>query len=618
MKKITKKVLATVLVLALATGVFAPAAVFAAEDYEAYEQDEAAETVYEVEEQAADEADPFSWLREILGDMRDVTLTPEAMEIVLSDFDYLVNKILEVAPTQNIVYRRFGITLPQFFGIWRSIITENVPMPSILSVMEPERWGEATDDTLYIAADYLFTVLLIAGTELGGIGHLSVQVYELISQTFLALAQTVHNGIELTQEDIDILLESGVDLEYLETLIDSIVRSAQLRYDIYSTPSVLWFYGFDPSEFDLELDLAGFLGFEDPDNVTTYIIEDGRIAYLRIASFLGNMAFDSETLFPFYEEVQDFEHLIIDIRGNLGGWTNYFPSHVISMLIDDYLYVREYEMFIASEKTEAFFVNPSSMNGGVLYDIVPIAQFIAERDLPLFNTDDLALLDYVIIRYLVIFSTEDSFPFDGNIWLLVDGDSASAGDNAASMSIATGFATVVGEPTMGVTGVLYTYAALPNTGILFRIDLGYTIDQYGRSIEEYGVIPQIANAPGMDALETVLAIIRGYQLPAPQGQMLIPPPPPPAASVAVATHTAVDGIEFVSLRQEAYAHGYTVEWDGPNNSALVISADGGVRVVAVSEAGTFNDNGTVFVTVEYAARMFATEVTEQEVDTEAA
>jgi hypothetical protein len=83
----------------------------------------------------------------------------------------------------------------------------------------------------------------------------------------------------------------------------------------------------------------------------------------------------------------------------------------------------------------------------------------------------------------------------------------SASEVAAIISLNTGFATVVGEPTAGVTGVVHTFVGLPNTGIVFRIDLGYTVDNLGRSFEEFGVIPQILNMPELDALETVLTIV---------------------------------------------------------------------------------------------------------------
>jgi hypothetical protein len=185
----------------------------------------------------------------------------------------------------------------------------------------------------------------------------------------------------------------------------------------------------------------------------------------------------------------------------------------------------------------------------------------------------------------------------------------------ANIAIGTGFATVVGEPTAGVTGVMHTFAALPTTGILFRIDMSYTVDSRGISIEEHGVVPQIANAPGMDALETVLAIIGGEasavaETPVQAAPVMLPIPPPPAAPVAVAatpagTARVVNDVEFVPLRLTANAHGYTVVWDGENNAVVVTGIDGSTRLVAISTNGTFNDNGTVFITAEYATEIFS-------------
>lgn len=579
MKRKKSAILAVLMALVI---VLSPTAVFAAEDYEAGAQ--------EVQEVAVAGDNPFQWVTDALadtfGEVRQITLTPEAMEMALYDFDYLVAKILGVAPTQNIIERRIGTTAEEFFARWREIITQNFPVPSVASFEMPDLWGEAREGDLYAAADYLFTVLFVAGLELGGIGHMSAQGPFLIEQAFLMFAQMIYTDFAYatTQEEIDAMLALGFTYEQLYAFYEAAVNSVHHRYQIFNTPSVLWFYGFDPSEFDLYADLNEFLGILDPDNITTAIIEEGRTAYLRIASFLGNLDFDSQTLFPFFEKIQDYEHLIIDIRGNLGGWAHYFNTNIVARLIDEPIFFEGYEFFIASEKTANLFENPFGTLGGVVYGIFPAAEFVQERNMHQFNQEDLALLDYVIVWQVGVAPAENNTPFGGEIWLLVDGSSASASDNAATFSIATGFAAVVGEPTRGITGVIYDYALLPNTGILFRIDLGYTVDQYGRSLEEFGVIPQIPNLLGWDALETVLTRI-GFEKPTEPDQPVAP-----------------EG--FVSLRLAAYAHGYAVEWDGSNNSVLVISEDGSVRVVPVSEEGTFNDNGTVFVTIEYAAALF--------------
>ena len=571
-------------------------------------------------------------------DLRYVTLTPEAMEIALEDFDYLVHKILEVAPAQNILYRRYGVTAAEYFAHWRQVINDNIPLPSILSYLEPERWGEVQTDDLYIAADYLFTVLVIISEELGGLGHLGVQ-WDIVDQVAFGLAYWAHNldNEAISEEDWEYWTALGYDREAIERAIDANNRFSWLHYEIFNTPSVLWFYDINPSEFDFNVDIGEVIGFRNPYNVFAVSLESGVLAYVHIESFTNNIILDSETLFPFFEEIQDYEHLIIDLRGNTGGWAASFPTNILSMLLHESISFYYYELFIASEMTAGFFENPTSMMGGNLYGIFPIAEFVQDRGMYMFSPEDLELLDYAMVWVIEYHPAESNIPFHGEIWLLVDEWSMSASEMAASISIATGFATVVGSPTAGVTGVLYTFAALPNTGILFRIDLGYTVDEYGRSIEEFGVVPQVSNAPGWDAFDTVLAVIEGYELPTYGDWMallfeelfgnlfgdsmftypafIIPPPPPlPLLPVDFIPFSSVprmnfNGVDFVSIRDAAQAHGYTVEWDAENNSAVIIGEDGSRRMVRLSAAGgAFNANGTIFVRADYIARMFAESV----------
>ena len=538
---------------------------------------------------------------------RYIELTPEALEIALQDFTYLTRKILEVAPAQNIIYRRFGISAEVFFFLWRQIIISNEPMPSLLSYFEPERWGDAPTDDLSIAADYLFTILALISMELHGLGHLIPMLGDEVEEVFHALVLTMQDDIEIDQEYLDWLLAEGFTSDEIRNWQASLQFDI-LHYAIYNTPSVLWFYDLDRTALDLDAYIGEILGFHEPENVTTAIIEPGRIAYIHIESFMGNIAFDSRTLFPFYEEIQDYEHLIIDLRGNEGGWVTHFPTNVVSMLIDEPISFTYYEFFIANDLTAPFFEYPVSMTGANLYAVLPISEFLADRDMSLFNRADAALLDYAIIWNVEIFPARNNIPFGGEIWILVDRYSASASEAAANMAISTGFATVVGEPTAGVTAVVYTYAALPNTGILFRIDLGYTVDQYGRSFEEFGVIPQIRNFFGRDAFETVLDIINDIPQTPVQPPLLTRPGAPTRPIIfepfGDVPRRNIGGVEFVSIRLVANSLGYAVEWDGSNNAVVVTANDGSYWIVRVNVDGVFNDNGTVLVPFEKAVEMF--------------
>jgi len=101
--------------------------------------------------------------------------------------------------------------------------------------------------------------------------------------------------------------------------------------------------------------------------------------------------------------------------------------------------------------------------------------------------------------------------FNGKMWLLTDEFTASAAEGAAAILKYNNIVTVVGEPTWGVMGVSYEPVifniSLPNTGIIVRFDVAYYTDPYGRPLQGYGIQPHYPNRPGMDALETVLAMI---------------------------------------------------------------------------------------------------------------
>ena len=608
MKRITKAAVALVLALIMAV---TPLVVLAAPQNESVI----------VAVHSGERADIFDVLEYLFDEIRPLApLTPEAMEMALYDLDYVLAALLDALPTQHIVYRRLGMTLEELFGYARILIEEDVPMLSMLSAFAPERWAETPTDDRSIAADFMFNILQLISLDVGAIGHMIPQdrmMVELMLTHTTVITQFDDVLDLLAEEELEYYLSYGYTLEEIREYIEAELNFVMLRHALYSHPSVLWFYDLDPNEIDLDIDLGG-LGPMDPNNITTAIIEEGYIAYFHIASFMNNMLLDTETLFPFFEEIQDFDHLIIDIRGNGGGWANYFNALVVSMLIDEPINFTSYEFFIAADRTAGFFNPPPSMLGGTLYDIVPAAQLVQSRGMTDFAPQDLALLDYAIIWNTVVWPAYGNTPFGGEIWLLVDGGAASASVNAALFSTATGFATVVGEPTSGITGVVYTYAALPNTGILFRMDIGYTVDLYGRSIEEFGVIPQIANNPGMDALQTVLSLIQGEgpaivtTVPGTPGLLRLPPADgavqaPPVATVAQ-THITIDGQDFVWIRHMANIHGYSVQWNDHNHTVTVTAADGTYRVVAVSENGVINMYGRVFIPYELANEMFTSAI----------
>jgi len=266
------------------------------------------------------------------------------------------------------------------------------------------------------------------------------------------------------------------------------------------SPTAQQFYGL----------ITGNVAYGAPtaNNLTTSILDSAAgIAYVNVRQFNHyNIPDDKAIMMDFYSQISDFNHLIIDLRGNGGGFTRYFVQLFMAPIIpyDVNLYINTLIMGGALNRawTYAIFADDRTFR-----DINPTKHPLTPTDFPHLHPSDAAKLDYVIPYHVHIASTGQNL-FNGQIWILVDHNSASAVEYALLYSIAADFATIVGTPTRGVTGGgLAAFFPLPHTGLIIRYDYGYFIDVYGRAIDEFGVIPHYPNLPGLDALQTVLYFI---------------------------------------------------------------------------------------------------------------
>jgi len=461
-------------------------------DYETLDEDE--ESDYETSDDALEE-------RAELGPngFPLIYLTEEARDIVLEDFDYLTELMLENAPQQGIFLRRFDISLEDALMILRNEIYTMQPVESVHFFLMGEDMpnDELSTEARYLAAEYLASLLMWFQIEIESLGHFGPQMLDTYWEMLEANSAMLHQA-EVIDGRVVLDGEEGGDVRSLEHLVD-----------VLSSEATLWFFDVELDDVDLYRDMED-IGFREENNVITDIIEDDQVAYVRINSFMNNGAFDSEVLFPFFEEVQEFEHLIIDLRGNGGGWPIYFQYYIAAMLIDEPIDANFNELLTEGDiaRRLAEYSLLGSVRGVATDDIILAYDFVNDGDFPYFNEDDLDILQYVIQWHLEIEPREENIPFAGDIWLLVDESSASASELAAMIAMDSDFATVVGEPTAGVTAVKAMFISLPNTGILFRVDTGYLIDESGRSLEEFGVTPEIVIDPGSDALDVVLDLIQ--------------------------------------------------------------------------------------------------------------
>ncbi|MCL2571500.1 MAG: S41 family peptidase [Defluviitaleaceae bacterium] len=381
----------------------------------------------------------------------------------LCDFDYLMHMLRINFPLFGPAYRGHGINIDLIEEATRqAILQSNITSPQEFSNM---------------LARYFFE-------PFGGFGHL-YQHWE--RRLHLVLANIYRDSID----------EHG----------NFIHAYSQRIYEAMRHPAVTRFYG------NIQVNLGQYeTGMLTPNNITTEILVEGEIAYMNIHRFNHyNIHHDSEIIFAFYEEIAGFDHLIIDLQQNLGGFPDYFFQLIVAPNLTTPLEGRIYEFFPAGYNNRLFAdalihdILSDDPNSITLY--YNAQAFTQENNMPYFNQEDLKLLHNVIAWDIGMTPVVGKLAFNGRIWMLIGPGSQSATEVAAIFARETGFATLVGQPTAGIMGAISAYLVLPNSGILVRYDLGYMTDSYGRSFEEFGVMPHYVSPQVMSALETVLTLI---------------------------------------------------------------------------------------------------------------
>lgn len=237
------------------------------------------------------------------------------------------------------------------------------------------------------------------------------------------------------------------------------------------------------------------------DNVETEILEPGKIAYVSIDGFdYEQIQTDREILLSFYEEVWDYDNLVIDITNNLGGSMLYFDELVAAPLARKTLTVSTYQLFKDGENNNRFLKTEDGIKNG---SYRPAREL---PDLPALNREDASACAYFLQEDYTVYP--QSSGFRGKIWLLVSENNYSSSEYAAMFAKASGFATLVGEITSGDgIGTDPVYLILPNSGLVVQYSPMYGVTADGTGSEEFGTIPDILSPPGETALETCLRYI---------------------------------------------------------------------------------------------------------------
>lgn len=216
----------------------------------------------------------------------------------------------------------------------------------------------------------------------------------------------------------------------------------------------------------------------DIDNLTTEIILEDKLAYMKINSMLEDIyrKNDEKVLDDFLSKIKDYPNLIIDIRGNGGGDSRYWQEFLLPKIIGNDIWTINYS-FVKSGQLNSKAIK----QGGYKSDI---ESFLENCDFDEDTQEILKDFDYYLSYEDYVEAAYDTIGFKGNIYLLVDEDVYSSAEMLASFCKETKLAKLVGTRTGG-DGIGFDplQVDLPKTGYVLRFSDGLGLTESG-SINE--------------------------------------------------------------------------------------------------------------------------------------
>ena len=436
------------------------------------------------------------------------------MDELLHDFDFMVNRMEDTFPYFGVAERRLGVDIQELAAQTRMII-ENYPH----SMRHAADAAGIAVNQLPPMDEHIFWSIVrheFFGhfAPFGNAQMLSYEDHGRLWGFYIppALAQGsahyIHNAMLFTHSDVERFYNT--QREVAQSLAED---NPSLYYFIFRREPM-------PQQ-------------DPPPVLTTEIIEEGRIAYLNVSTFFArNLRQHSHPIDRFFMAVQDYDHIIIDIRDNEGGRIDFARMIIMHTIWADRDYMPVLPLYaFYRDTTQGRTLGEAHIHTEIRASrfrpeadhLFSASDILAQSSLPQLNHADMQGLGYGMrfdagMDYLrsndFHFAQEQMWiprhvlPFDGQIWLLTSETNRQASAMFARQAKEMNFATLVGEQTSGgYTSTVMTHFSLPNTRILVSWDIDYLVDQYGRALEEFPTQPHYFNRPGMDALETVLAMI---------------------------------------------------------------------------------------------------------------
>ncbi|MCX7711553.1 MAG: S41 family peptidase [Clostridia bacterium] len=216
------------------------------------------------------------------------------------------------------------------------------------------------------------------------------------------------------------------------------------------------------------------------------------VGYIRIFGFNGESELrDGELISKFMSQSQGkYKKLILDIRGNTGGSPSYWMKNLLQPLLKSPVeYKRE-----AAVKKNFFnrlgwkFPVYQSLDGGLSNK--KAYGFVSAKEI---GDNRLEGEDWRYFEITRRFEPQNTFPFDGQVYILTDNNNFSSAEDFVGAMKTLKLGKVVGANTLGGAAAYIEpwLFRLPESGILFRMEVELTFNPGGKPDEIYGIKPDV-------------------------------------------------------------------------------------------------------------------------------
>jgi len=290
-----------------------------------------------------------------------------------------------------------------------------------------------------------------------------VPIHDLIKESYKATF--LHFDFARSRNHVEFLrplyLNFSTEFTFQNTTGDPL--NATLSYDsTFNYPSINW---------------RGYYPELSPLTTRRYVSD--KVGYLQIGGMMNPTPSYHSQIMSFYESIEDYDHLIIDIRGNTGGSDRFWVQEIVEPLLKEKTKSMTYwpvhndasYSHIFRKERQVFFKASKSR-----FDQLP----------PEFQSDEVK-----IYRNPHKYRPKNSVDFDGEITVLIDKLIYSSAESFSVFCRNTGFAKLYGTNTGGDGIGDATYFTLPNSKLIFRFSYIMGLFSNGEANEEIHTPPDV-------------------------------------------------------------------------------------------------------------------------------